>query len=1015
MAILPLASFAADIADSWTVTAPSITYGKTAAQQGLTVVYNSDGTDVDPDLYDVTYYLADGTTPITGNLEKQSVGDYWVKVSASTTQTAWEGEIVKSFKINKASITVDVKDAAFFVKNYKAADPANGSIAYNTTDVVITFSAAPNGETKANSLTIADNVTYSYGTNQNANFQSNGTTPLTEGDNGYAITFAGISLKGNAVTNYNLVWTARYMKIKQIVFDVTNEWDGTDADTGFAVTETSGYDPLHPYAYSAENHTPTYQIVWKYGTGANDKMTLTSGQDFKFAYANTTLGGAPATTAINAGNYTASFASLTKKNFVANGTDDKNLLGEFAISKGSLTIMVMPRSKTYDGEAFTTAGATFYVTGWVTKDMAATIAADKLSVNGTDADALEKDAGAYPVHAVLNNTATYTRGGTTANVKVVDNYAVNVAVATNWTINKMAFTLKPKDQTKVWSAAMPDLTDASALVIPVLAAATETTPAVTAGAITDAEATVIKSAMKLVWGWEDYTAATPETQLNTNSPIDHYVDGILLTKLPDDGTNGDGTTKISDAQRAVLKNYTITLNNGVLDITGAGFKIIPVVAATEYGDEVTPAVVAFDATTNLPIEINENEVNYLYYKNNVLVKDENDNPIKPTEIGTYTVEIEDNPAIAKGNYVGGEIDYQTGTFNITKKALTLTVANLTLHKGDTRTILRKHAKLVNENGVKKGETIEYVFDFQAGTDDLAFNVANDYKITSNAGTYHSAIKATAAAASDDNDNAHYTFTFVPGDLTIAPGFVADLDAATAEGVIADAATNGAEYSEVYITDRKLKAGQWNVMVLPFNVSTFDFCKAIKGYAVFNTLKSASGSDVKFELQLAGLTANEPFLVKPQDNVDFDHLFDPNPAVDDDEYKDIYFQKVTFVNATPTKEAGDAKFIGTFKDITIPAAEAGYSNWAMQGGKFNDLGSDTPVLGFTRAYLYLHTSAGARITVVEADGSTTAIAGVTADGELIPAEGWYTLNGVKLQGIPTEKGVYINNGKKIVIK
>jgi hypothetical protein len=32
-----------------------------------------------------------------------------------------------------------------------------------------------------------------------------------------------------------------------------------------------------------------------------------------------------------------------------------------------------------------------------------------------------------------------------------------------------------------------------------------------------------------------------------------------------------------------------------------------------------------------------------------------------------------------------------------------------------------------------------------------------------------------------------------------------------------------------------------------------------------------------------------------------------------------------------------------------------------------------------------------------------------------AEGWYTVNGIKLQSAPTEKGVYINNGKKVVVK
>ena len=60
-------------------------------------------------------------------------------------------------------------------------------------------------------------------------------------------------------------------------------------------------------------------------------------------------------------------------------------------------------------------------------------------------------------------------------------------------------------------------------------------------------------------------------------------------------------------------------------------------------------------------------------------------------------------------------------------------------------------------------------------------------------------------------------------------------------------------------------------------------------------------------------------------------------------------------------------------------------------------------------------AQARIFVEEPDGTTTVIKGITTEGVAIPVEGWYTLNGVKLQGAPTEKGVYINNGKKVVLK
>ena len=51
------------------------------------------------------------------------------------------------------------------------------------------------------------------------------------------------------------------------------------------------------------------------------------------------------------------------------------------------------------------------------------------------------------------------------------------------------------------------------------------------------------------------------------------------------------------------------------------------------------------------------------------------------------------------------------------------------------------------------------------------------------------------------------------------------------------------------------------------------------------------------------------------------------------------------------------------------------------------------------------------------GTVTAINGVTKEviGTNLNADGWYTLNGVKLNAAPTEKGIYINNGKKIVIK
>ena len=61
----------------------------------------------------------------------------------------------------------------------------------------------------------------------------------------------------------------------------------------------------------------------------------------------------------------------------------------------------------------------------------------------------------------------------------------------------------------------------------------------------------------------------------------------------------------------------------------------------------------------------------------------------------------------------------------------------------------------------------------------------------------------------------------------------------------------------------------------------------------------------------------------------------------------------------------------------------------------------------------------RITVklVSASGETTAIGTLdTKTGEMtFDSEAWYTLDGVRLSSKPSSKGIYINNGKKIVIK
>ena len=58
-----------------------------------------------------------------------------------------------------------------------------------------------------------------------------------------------------------------------------------------------------------------------------------------------------------------------------------------------------------------------------------------------------------------------------------------------------------------------------------------------------------------------------------------------------------------------------------------------------------------------------------------------------------------------------------------------------------------------------------------------------------------------------------------------------------------------------------------------------------------------------------------------------------------------------------------------------------------------------------------------VKLISASGETTAIGTLdTKTGEVtFDSEAWYTLDGVRLSGKPSTKGIYINNGKKVVIK
>ena len=77
----------------------------------------------------------------------------------------------------------------------------------------------------------------------------------------------------------------------------------------------------------------------------------------------------------------------------------------------------------------------------------------------------------------------------------------------------------------------------------------------------------------------------------------------------------------------------------------------------------------------------------------------------------------------------------------------------------------------------------------------------------------------------------------------------------------------------------------------------------------------------------------------------------------------------------------------------------------------------PARGLTRAAATDDLPQSITVRLVSRSGETTAIGEIdTKTGKMtFDSEAWYTLDGVRLSGKPSTKGIYINNGKKIVIK
>lgn len=222
-----------------------------------------------------------------------------------------------------------------------------------------------------------------------------------------------------------------------------------------------------------------------------------------------------------------------------------------------------------------------------------------------------------------------------------------------------------------------------------------------------------------------------------------------------------------------------------------------------------------------------------------------------------------------------------------------------------------------------------------------------------------------------------------------------------------------------LVKRTLKKDVWNTICLPFAMTEAQLKSAFGDdveLAYLNTENAYSVNEnaitINFNLWEVswGLLANYPLLIKTSATIE-DFTVDNVDVVADESAAETSVQWVKSEKSStppfPTIQVLYAKYIGTLKAGTsIPA-----DNLFLSGNRFYYSTGTTTIKGF-RGYFYFkdfNSSAFAPEFVI--NGETTNIEGlqiVDGDGRI------YNLNGQHVEN-PTKKGVYIQNGKKVVMK
>ena len=217
------------------------------------------------------------------------------------------------------------------------------------------------------------------------------------------------------------------------------------------------------------------------------------------------------------------------------------------------------------------------------------------------------------------------------------------------------------------------------------------------------------------------------------------------------------------------------------------------------------------------------------------------------------------------------------------------------------------------------------------------------------------------------------------------------------------------FANVTLQDRTLyKDGEWNTLCLPFNVvldgSPLDGAEA-------RPLESASISGTTLNLTFGDavttLVAGTPYIIKWASGEDI-----VSPV-----FSGVVIDKTDrgYDNGQSGNER--VQFLGTYTSRSFSSEDK--SILFMGDGNKLYYPLDGASIGAQRAYFKIGDSTAApSLTDFSIDfggGETTAITTTNLTNRTNSADAWYTLDGRRLSQKPAQRGIYINNGHKVVIK